>query len=843
MIRFQAFGMMPGRINGEETFAMIVNNIENILALFATIVGLLACLFMYIRSPRKSYLYLISFFICSFLSDYYWTIYSLVTYSYPEVSEILAYLGWTVGYFLLSVVIFQISPKASRRYFHPVILWPVLTNVPQFILYIQFGGILNNVLQVGTTTLAMILCMQQIMYYLKERKNGAKVPYLSYLILAYLVFEYGMWTSSCFDRISDALNPYLYCSILAAFCAISFAWGAGKQCQNGEEDPARTGWSDFRFQTVVQAIAAVVVCGASLGGFAIASQIKKSMEKRGTASYENIALVLFAISVLLVLFVILLMVFINLRYKATRSRKREEDSGRHSRFNFITIIAITLIMMVFIVTYNTSNLYNASVTNVYEDGEDVAFATSTELENYLTTAKTTLRVAADSIDQMVRNGSGSGEILDYIMEQTQRSAEEFDENFTGIYAYLNGQYLDGLGWVPPEDYDPISRDWYKYAVEAGGKVVIVSPYLDAQTGSVVITVVKEIHAGSDPSLHNVVALDVIVNHIQDVTERVDVAGKGYGMVVNSDGFIVAHEDASQNGKNVKDVYGEAFLDQVVHAGEESVEAVLDEEEYTLFVRPVMDQWYLVIAVGNAELMEGVNSQITVTIMISLAIFLVITFFYYFGYKIEQHNSNKIEEMNMQVVSALAEAVDAKDTYTNGHSSRVAKYAEMIAERVGYSESQKKEIYMMGLLHDVGKIGIPDDVINKPGKLTEEELEIIRKHPIIGSRILESIKERPSLAVGARSHHERYAGGGYPDGLSGENIPEAARIIAVADAYDAMTSRRSYRDVLPREKVIEEIRNGSGTQFDPRFADAMLQLIDEDKNYLLRENGTPAPQDV
>ena len=184
--------------------------------------------------------------------------------------------------------------------------------------------------------------------------------------------------------------------------------------------------------------------------------------------------------------------------------------------------------------------------------------------------------------------------------------------------------------------------------------------------------------------------------------------------------------------------------------------------------------------------------------------------------------------------SLTEAIDAKDTYTNGHSGRVAEYAEMIAKRCGYTDEQLNNLYMMGLVHDVGKIGIPDAVINKPGKLTEEEFEVIKTHPVLGAKILGTIQGMPTLYTGARWHHERYDGTGYPDGLAGDKIPEEARIIAVADAYDAMTSRRSYRDALSQEIVRKEIEEGSGRQFDPRFAEIMLKLIDEDTKYDLRE---------
>ena len=193
-----------------------------------------------------------------------------------------------------------------------------------------------------------------------------------------------------------------------------------------------------------------------------------------------------------------------------------------------------------------------------------------------------------------------------------------------------------------------------------------------------------------------------------------------------------------------------------------------------------------------------------------------------------------ENLSLRIVQTLAEAIDAKDAYTNGHSGRVAKYTREIARRFGYSQKRQDEIYMMGLLHDVGKIGVPDAVINKPAKLTEEEYAQIKTHPVMGDRILKNIRERPKLAIGARWHHERYDGTGYPDGLSGDKIPEEARIIAVADAYDAMTSRRSYRGILSQDIVRNEIKTGKGKQFDPAFADIMLDMIEEDKDYILRE---------
>ena len=198
------------------------------------------------------------------------------------------------------------------------------------------------------------------------------------------------------------------------------------------------------------------------------------------------------------------------------------------------------------------------------------------------------------------------------------------------------------------------------------------------------------------------------------------------------------------------------------------------------------------------------------------------------------SERKLRNLTMEIVQTLSGTIDAKDEYTNGHSKRVASYAMEIAGRYGYSPEEQMNVYLIGLLHDIGKIGVPDEIIRMPRKLTDMEFEVIKKHPSIGARILSTIRELPNIADGAHWHHERYDGKGYPDGLKGEEIPEVARIIAVADAYDAMTSNRSYRKYLPQEVVRSEIERGIGTQFDPVFAGIMLDMIDDDKDYKMQE---------
>lgn len=186
-----------------------------------------------------------------------------------------------------------------------------------------------------------------------------------------------------------------------------------------------------------------------------------------------------------------------------------------------------------------------------------------------------------------------------------------------------------------------------------------------------------------------------------------------------------------------------------------------------------------------------------------------------------------QEIVEQSLLTFAKTIDAKDSYTNGHSTRVAMYAREIAKRYGMSDVEQERIYYMGLLHDIGKIGIPDNILTKPGKLTEEEIKIIQTHPAIGGDILADFNEIPGISDGARYHHERYDGTGYCEGKKGDEIPIVARIIGVADTYDAMSSDRCYRKALSTEVIISELEKAAGTQLDPDFVAIMLEMISEE----------------
>jgi response regulator RpfG family c-di-GMP phosphodiesterase len=186
----------------------------------------------------------------------------------------------------------------------------------------------------------------------------------------------------------------------------------------------------------------------------------------------------------------------------------------------------------------------------------------------------------------------------------------------------------------------------------------------------------------------------------------------------------------------------------------------------------------------------------------------------------------LEENFQTTVSGFAQALEESDVYTRGHSERVATYAEIIARGLTLPEVEVLRIVKAGLMHDIGKIGIRYDMLNKPGKLTPEEVRVFRTHPEKGKRILDPVPCLHGLIDGCWCHHEWWDGGGYPRGLAGHNIPLVGRVVAIADAYDAMTSDRAYRRALPHQVAVDEVQRCAGTQFDPELADLFVKMIEE-----------------
>jgi HD-GYP domain-containing protein (c-di-GMP phosphodiesterase class II) len=215
---------------------------------------------------------------------------------------------------------------------------------------------------------------------------------------------------------------------------------------------------------------------------------------------------------------------------------------------------------------------------------------------------------------------------------------------------------------------------------------------------------------------------------------------------------------------------------------------------------------------NGERISSVDSKLCDSLASSLAIFLENAMLY-----------EDVQAMFMGTLHALTASIDAKDSYTRGHSERVALLSRMLAQAAGLDEPAVERVYIAGLVHDVGKIGVPESVLCKPGKLTPQEYDLIKQHPEIGARILEDIRQMADLIPGVLYHHERWDGNGYPHRLAGEEIPMFGRLICLADSFDAMSSNRTYRGAMPLDRVIREVRDHAGAQFDPRLAQLFLQL--------------------
>jgi len=511
--------------------------------------------------------------------------------------------------------------------------------------------------------------------------------------------------------------------------------------------------------------------------------------------------------------------------------------GLKKSWYIVTLISI-IIALFFMVAYNYSIFNSNIVQNIEEIGSTNLAQVAEELEAYLDKGVNVVQTTTVSVEYMMENNASSENIEEFLVYESKRYKEEIDDNFTGIYGLFNNDYIDGIGWVPDSNYDPKTRDWYTVAIEAEGEPALVSPYLDAQTNTVMISISEML---SDNK--SVLSLDIAMDQIQEITESIHLNNISYGFVVDKNGLVVAHKDINEKGKNylTDNSTMKTLLEKVKLLNNTHFQTEINGEKVTVFSDTVMNNWYVIMIVDNntlfADSYETLKRNIFVCSAISLLIiaFFIITFLRtHRAMELDKKSTQKIEEMNQKIIRALVRTIDAKDRYTNGHSLRVAEYSREIARRMKKSEKEQENIYYAGLLHDVGKIRVPGAIINKPGKLTDEEYEQIKVHPVTSYHILKDIYEDNHIALGAKFHHERYDGKGYPNGLKGDNIPEIARIIGVADTYDAMASNRSYRKALPQDVVRSEIVKGKGLQFDPEIADIMLQMIDEDKLYSLKE---------
>ena len=340
-----------------------------------------------------------------------------------------------------------------------------------------------------------------------------------------------------------------------------------------------------------------------------------------------------------------------------------------ARSRLLVPMLLIFLLMVGMVIYTTRVIRNVSVANIREVGEDRISAAAAELENYLETSKSTLWVTADTVDHMVSHGASPEDILNYITVETQNQKYQFDVNINGIYGYVMGEYLDGLAWVPPENYDPTRRDWYLEALEAGGEATIVAPYVDAQTGDVIISISRMLSNGKD-----VISVDVMMNQIQQIVSSLQIKGKGYGFIVGRDGMLIAHQDEEKRGRYLtEDEEQLVLIDNILDVQNGTFEIQTGQTNSTVFVRQIAEQWYVVIVIGSDELTAEVRQQMIINVLICTVIFILIAFFYLLGQQNEKKYARRIEEMR---------AEEQKQTY----EARVLKLEKAAADQANKAKS-------------------------------------------------------------------------------------------------------------------------------------------------------------
>lgn len=542
---------------------------------------------------------------------------------------------------------------------------------------------------------------------------------------------------------------------------------------------------------------------------------------------------------------------------------------------YILTLVTTLIAVWLIVSVTFLSFYFIARNDAVAIGEGSVAQQSEKLNNFLLKGLDVLEVTGINVEYMIKNGKSSEEISEYLINQSEYYASRVDESFTGIYGYFEGEYLDGIGWEPDEGYDPKTRPWYISAVEGKGQPVVVSPYVDAQTGKVMISVSQMLYDGE-----SVISLDIVMDEMQEFAESINLNGKGYGFVVDAKGLIVAHSDENEKGKNY--LSDESFqgtemqeiVEKVIEGDGKTISIRIDGKDSRVFSKVVQNSWYVVMIINVHDLFEAVESNLFISIFLSLFIYGVVAYFITSSYKnrkkamqyaeelkayqgtLEERVEEQTEEIKVQAekmveiqknaVESMATLIESRDGNTGEHVRNTKKYVSMILKYMYENGMHKdvvtksfvKKVSHAATLHDVGKIKISDVILNKPGRFTPEEYEIMKKHAPFGGDIIKDILGKNAddelLTVAkeiASYHHERWDGCGYPQGLRGEEIPLSARIMAVADVFDALISKRVYKEAMSVDEAVEILKEESGSHFDPEIVEVFIEIIPKVKVHL------------
>ena len=351
--------------------------------------------------------------------------------------------------------------------------------------------------------------------------------------------------------------------------------------------------------------------------------------------------------------------------------------------------------------------------------------------------------------------------------------------------------------------------------------------------------------------------------LKDVLENTPYLKYLYVYQIKEDGCHVVFDTDPEEPGNLSDVqeFDESFMPLLpsLLAGKE-IDIIESNDSFGWLLtkyEPIYNSKGECVAYAGADIsMEDVfeyTRNYVILIVLVAFVFLAVCIIIGSKMQIRSHKAGELDMLREQqqrdkqlireIIESFAKVIDMKDSYTQGHSFRVAKYTVMLAKELGYDDETVEQYYNIALMHDIGKVSIPDQVLNKPGKLTDDEFAVIKSHTVRGYDVLKSISLMPDIVVGAEAHHERPDGKGYPKGLKGDEIPRVAQIIAVADTFDAMYSDRPYRKRMKYEKAVSIIRDAAGTQLAEDVVEAFLRLAERGDFRAEDDNGEGTEEDI
>lgn len=365
-------------------------------------------------------------------------------------------------------------------------------------------------------------------------------------------------------------------------------------------------------------------------------------------------------------------------YMGNNTLDNKNDYKHKKNMMFIPLMLI-VVFIIFMMLYTSRLMYSVAVSNSNAVIEDRLLNISSMIENHINTAENVLHVTADSINHMLISGSTPARINQFIVDETDNVSKQFNENYTGMYGYIMNKYMDGLNWEPPEDYDPTTRDWYVIAKEKNGDVAFVPPYIDAQTGKMIISISRMLE-----DRQNVISLDVQLTGIQSKMQELNLYGKGYGFLVDDTGLVIAHRDEDKIGTNIRDIEdGVDFFSKITGESSGNFSYVCDGEQSTVYVNRIINRWYVVMVISDKELFVDFRKQLAVNILICTIIFTMLTSIYYVSHKNDKNYTKRMEELKLDEQKALYERKmfeiekDAANASNNAKSDFLANMSHEI----------------------------------------------------------------------------------------------------------------------------------------------------------------------